>query len=38
MSREDRKAEEALKALLKQPSNRRCANCEALVRGQGAQG
>ncbi|KAL4447839.1 hypothetical protein ABPG75_005058 [Micractinium tetrahymenae] len=30
MSREDRKAEEALKALLRLPANKRCVNCDAL--------
>jgi hypothetical protein len=30
MSREERKAEQRLKALLKEPANKRCANCDSL--------
>lgn len=34
-SREEKKAEARLKALLKEPGNKRCINCDALVRGGG---
>ncbi len=32
MSREAKKAEQRLKALLKEPANKRCVNCDSLVR------
>ena len=32
-AREDRKAEARLKTLLKEATNRRCINCDALVGG-----
>lgn len=33
MSREEKKAEEQLKALLRLPANKRCINCDSLVCG-----
>ena len=33
MAREAKRAEARLKALLKEPANKRCANCDSLVRG-----
>lgn len=33
MSRDAKKAEQRLKALLKEPANKRCVNCDSLVRG-----
>lgn len=37
MSRDAKKAEQRLKALLKEPANKRCANCDSLVRCGAAQ-
>lgn len=37
-TREERKAEQRLKELLKEPANKRCINCESLVRRGGRRG
>lgn len=37
MSREEKKTEEQLKALLRLPANKRCVNCDSLVRDLGGQ-